>query len=135
MAIVVDKEFNLIYPVLCFPSFFLFFLSQALCVVAYFLGASQGYALNLSNSEMLRLVRIQRVKCVCVSVWADFSGVFLCVFVRRGTGMLPLCFMALHKNKWSLSDFSYNSEYAKAPRSLVCFCYTSRGSGFGVFSI
>lgn len=45
------------------------------------------------------------------------------------------CFMVHHKNKWSLSDFNYNGEYATAPHSLVCFCSVSGGSGFDVFSI
>lgn len=49
--------------------------------------------------------------------------------------MVLHCFMELHKNKWSLSDFNYNGEYVKAPHSLVCFCSVSEGSGFDVFSI
>ena len=75
--------------------------------------------------------------CVLVSVHARLRSNVVClfVFVWQSTRMVLLCFMVLHKNKWSLSDFSYNGEYAKAPRSLVCFCSVSRGSGFGVFSI
>lgn len=66
--------------------------------------------------------------CLCASVAS-----VVCLATGAPT---PLqCFMALHKNKWCLSGFNYNGEYAKAPRSLVCFCSASGGSGFGVFSI
>lgn len=70
-----------------------------------------------------------------VSVHIHSSVVCLCVFVWQDMRMVLQCFMVLHKNKWSLSDFNYNGEYAKAPHSLVCFCSVSGGSGFGVFSI
>lgn len=72
---------------------------------------------------------------ICILMCVRPSVVCQYVVVWQGKRMVLQCFMAFHKNKWSLSDFNYNGEYAKAPRSLVCFCSVSGGSGFGVFSI
>lgn len=68
--------------------------------------------------------------CIKESEPRRFSGLnvslapsppLICLF-GKARRLVSQCFSVLYKNKWALSNFNYNGEYAAAPHSLVCFC-------------
>lgn len=68
-----------------------------------------------------------------LKVYFAVSLPLICLFGKARRRVLQR-FSLPDKNKWALSNFNYNAEYAKAPHLLVSFC-SKWESILGVFSI
>lgn len=56
----------------------------------------------------------------CVSVCVLVLFACSCLFAKARVCLVPQCFMVLHKNKWSLSDFNYNKGALFISLLLLC---------------